>query len=322
MKEEFDTLRKAHTWAECDKVPEDAEVIPSGMILRLKRDEDGKPARFEARLVARGNLQNDDALSFSDLYAPVACIELVRLLLTISVAFGWTRHHLDIKGAFLYATLPESTKICLKLPFIKGVEEANGRIVRLRKSLYELRQAPQLWYQLLAKALQTVGFTRLPSTECLFALRTKQGYVLLLAYVDDLLLVGREKLVVQVKKRLSGLFKVTDLGRCTFFLGIKMQETAKGIFLSQPAYISKIIRDANMTTEKATRAPLSMGHPLYEELKELGAEESSAMALIPFRENYGEVLYLCTHTRPNIAIAVSMLCKFFWQVPDYSTGNC
>ena len=88
-------------------VPKGTKFIRTGIILKLKRDENGLPARFKARLVARGNEQSDE-FDYFELYAPVACIEAVRILLAVAVCKDWCVDHLDIKGAFLYALLPLS----------------------------------------------------------------------------------------------------------------------------------------------------------------------------------------------------------------------
>lgn len=69
-------------------------------MLPLKRDEREIPSWFKARAVARGNFQ-DDAADYLELYAPVACIELVRITLAVADALGWETEHVDIKGAFL-----------------------------------------------------------------------------------------------------------------------------------------------------------------------------------------------------------------------------
>ena len=48
------------------------KALPSGIVLRLKRDQKGRPARFKARLVVRGNIQPVDENAYEKKYAPVA----------------------------------------------------------------------------------------------------------------------------------------------------------------------------------------------------------------------------------------------------------
>lgn len=142
INQEFETIVNAGTYVDVEEsrthdLP--SSVIPSGVILELKRNERGRPSRFKARLVARVNLQDNRNETCENRYAPVACFELVRILLVLSVAFGWSKQQIDIKGAFLYSKLPNTSHIWIRLPKIDGVNEADGRIVKLIKSLYGLR---------------------------------------------------------------------------------------------------------------------------------------------------------------------------------------
>lgn len=95
--------------------------------------------KFKSRLVARGNLQSNTA-PYTERYAPVACLDLVRILLVISAARDWDRCQLDVTGAFLYSSLPEDMKIWVRLPVLPGVPGADGTVRRLLKSLYGLRK--------------------------------------------------------------------------------------------------------------------------------------------------------------------------------------
>ena len=309
IREEFKTLVALGTWVKVDDVPPGAKVIPTGIILKLKRDQDGLPSRFKARTVARGNCQSDD-FDVYELYAPVACIEAVRILLAIAAAKGWRVDHLDIKGAFLYAPLPKSVEVYIRLPKVPGVPEATGDIVKLRMSLYGLRQAPKLWYELLAKRLKGIGFRRSIVNDAVFISTRRGPPVYLLVYVDDILVVGDGAAIQDVKERLSSLFTVTDLGACTHFLGIKIERSAKGMFLSQKPFAEKIVELAGMTNAKPAKYPLPLSHPLYDEKTTPSEENLTAMQGIPFREVLGSLLFLATRTRPDLATAVSMLGKF------------
>lgn len=113
-----------------------------------------------------------------------------------------------------------------------------------------------------------------------------------------------------MKERLQEVFKITDLGTCRFYLGVKISQTADGVFLGQPAFIDKIIQDAHMTTAKPTKTPLPLGHVLYDEQEPMTKEETLEMSKVPYRSVFGSVLFLATRTRPDIAAAVSMLGRY------------
>ena len=305
--EELESLTKNGTWKEGIVPPVSVKVLPSMIILKLKRDENGRPARFKGRLVALGNMQSDLTL-LMDLYAPVICIELVRALLSVAQVKGWAIRQIDFKGAFLNAYLDKGEEIWIKLPDIPGTKFV-GQIVKLIKSLYGLRQSPKLWYEYLYNRLRKLGFKRSSASDSLFLLVSSQSIVILV-YVDDILIMGNDTDIEEMVVKLRKLFEITDLGRPSHFLGVKMEFRAEGIFLSQSAYIQKIVQMANLVEAKPTKYPLPMAHPLYDEAVEPSPEDISKMENIPFRKVLGALLYLSTRTRPDIATAVSMIAKF------------
>ena len=305
IQEEFETLNKNGTWKE-ETSPPGIRPLPSGIILKLKRDSKGKPARFKGRVVALGNFQLN-SVDYSELYAPVACIELVLILICIVVSYGWEIHQVDVKEAFLHATLPKTDKICIKLPNVKGF--ANSRkIVRLVRSLYGLRQAPKLWYQFFAREICKLGFRRSSVSDCLF-IRSDPTPVFVIVYVDDLLIIGSDSEVTKVKSELKEIFTVTDLGLCSYFFGISIIRKPDGIFLSQKAYTEKLIEAAGMTNCKPAKSPLPLHHPLYAKRETVTETARAKMDYKPFRSLLGGLLYLSTRTRPDVTTATSMLAK-------------
>ena len=106
---------------------------------KVKRDELGAIIKHKACLVARGFVQVE-GIDFEEVFALVARMESVRLLLALAAAKDWRDHHLDVKLAFLNGELAETVFVRQPLGFaIKGEEH---RVLRLRKALYGLRQAP------------------------------------------------------------------------------------------------------------------------------------------------------------------------------------
>lgn len=311
INDEFDIVTKNKTWVHVgqSQQPPNAEVLPSGVVLRIKRNAHGQISRLKARLVVRGNFQ-EDAVDYAELYAPVACVELVRLMLAVAVQKNYTISQVDIKGAFLHAKLPENDHIWVRLPKIDGVSAANGQIVKLVKSLYGLRQAPKLWYKLLAETLSKAGFRRSKYSDCLFIGGSTSRPVYIVAYVDDLLVLGAHTTVESAKESIGKLLSVSDLGACSFFLGVKMEKRPEGLFLSQSAYATRILDAAKMSDCKPTSTPLPLAHPLYRERKPATDDERRDMSSVPYRSVLGSLIYLSTRTRPDIATAVSLLGKY------------
>jgi hypothetical protein len=79
------------------------------------------------------------------------------LLLALSAQEDWHVHHMDIKSAFLNGDLKEEVYVHQPPGFaIPGKE---GKVLRLRKALYGLRQALRAWNAKLDSTLKGMGFT-------------------------------------------------------------------------------------------------------------------------------------------------------------------
>ena len=106
------------------------------VVYKVKRDELATIVKHKACLVARGFVQRE-GIDFEEVFAPVARMESVRLLLALAAAKDWRVHHLDVKSAFLNGELTETVFIRQPPGFaVKGEEH---RVLRLRKALYGLR---------------------------------------------------------------------------------------------------------------------------------------------------------------------------------------
>ena len=71
---------------------------------------DGNIVKYKARLVAKGYAQRF-GVDFEEVFAPVARIETVRVLLALAAQGGWEVHHMDVKSAFLNGDLSETVYV-------------------------------------------------------------------------------------------------------------------------------------------------------------------------------------------------------------------
>src|SRR6185369_1890556 len=121
--------------------------------------------KHKARLVSRGFVQQE-GVDFDDAFAPVARMESVRLLLALAAQEGWRVHHMDVKSAFLNGDLREEVYVHQPPKFaIPGKE---GKVLRLRKALYGLRQAPRAWNAKLDSTLKGMGFEQSPHEAAIY----------------------------------------------------------------------------------------------------------------------------------------------------------
>jgi hypothetical protein len=164
MQSEMDTVETNRTWELAD-LPHGHRTITLKWVFKLKRDETGAIVKHKARLVARGFLQQE-GIDLDDAFAPVARMESVRLLLALSAQEGWHVHHMDVKSAFLNGDLKEEVYVYQPPGFaIPGKE---GKVLRLRKALYGLRQALRAWNAKLDSTVRGLGFTPSPHEAAIY----------------------------------------------------------------------------------------------------------------------------------------------------------
>jgi hypothetical protein len=139
MDEEMKSILDNHTWEMCE-LPPGHRAIGLKWVYKLKKDAHGSVVKRKARLVAKGYVQRQ-GVDFEDVFAPIARMDSVRLLIALAAHHSWEVHHMDVKSAFLNGDLLEEVYVQQPPGYVKTEEE--GKVLRLRKALYGLRQAPR-----------------------------------------------------------------------------------------------------------------------------------------------------------------------------------
>ena len=152
-------------------------------VFKLKRNADGSISKHKARLVAKGYVQRH-GIDYEEVFAPVARLETVRVIIALAASNGWEVHHLDVKTAFLHGDLVEEVYVSQPDGFrIKGSEE---KVYKLHKALYGLKQAPRAWNIKLKSILKELNFSKCSKEPSLFKKRMNGHHLLVAVYVDDL----------------------------------------------------------------------------------------------------------------------------------------
>ena len=179
-------------------------------------------------------------MDFDEVFAPVARIETVRLLIALAAQMSWEIHHMDVKSAFLNGELVEEVYVQQPPGFV--VENGSGKVLKLRKALYGLRRAPRAWNARLDKELLKLGFVKNPLEHAVYRRSNKSGLLLVGVYVDDLIITGSSKaLIDSFKKEMMRSFSMSDLGLLSYYLGIQVNQKANVITLCQSSYTLKIL---------------------------------------------------------------------------------
>ena len=92
--------------------------------------------RYKARLVAKGYVQKF-GIDYEEVFALVARMETIQVLLALAAQEGWQVHHMDVKSAFLNGELEEEVYVKQPDGYIKKGRE--HLVMRLKKALYGLK---------------------------------------------------------------------------------------------------------------------------------------------------------------------------------------
>lgn len=151
-----------------------------------------------------------------------------------------------------------------------NVEEGEKKttlVCKLQKSLYGLKQTPRQWFAKLSTALKQSGFVQSKADYFLFTQTVSDKGVAVRLYVDDLLIAGNnEAMIDQVKKMLCKSFMMKDLGGLRYFLGIEVDRSTQGFFLSQKKYVQDLIKEYGMTKARPLKIPIDPAIKLNAEL--------------------------------------------------------
>ena len=123
-------------------------------------------------------------------------------------------------------------------------------VVKLKKSLYGLRQSRKNWFDIMDDHPSNAGFRSLKLGSCVYVFKDKTGTTILTLYVDDIFLLGNNKqLLDKLKKQLMDDFEMTDLGDVSKVLGMNVTRDRENgtITIDQKDYREDILERYDMT---------------------------------------------------------------------------
>lgn len=301
MQEELRSIEKNETWTLVDP-PANKHCIGVKWVFKTKLNPDGSVSKHKARLVAKGFLQQK-GVDFSEVFAPVARIETIRLVIAVACAMKWPLFQLDVKSAFLHGSLDEEVYVQQPPGFtVKGKEH---QVFRLRKALYGLKQALRAWN----KRIDSF-FSRLKFIKCTVehGVYVKGGMgedmIIICLYVDDLLVTGSNlKEINEFKQIMEAEFEMTDLGKLSYFLGMEFAYTTKGLVMHQKKYAGELLRKFNMVNCNAAASPIEVN------LKLTSDEDGEIVDETLFKQIIGSLRYIC-NSRPDLSFCVGLISRF------------
>ena len=219
------------------------KVVPLGIYLSEKYDENGNLVKEKARAAIKGHSGNmQQGIHYFETYAATPQPETARLLICISLRHNWKRKAWDVELAYAWADLPVNERLALSYP--KGCERAHPTTnetlyIILLKNLYGDPAAGRRWsIHRDNKLLSEFNTKDSNSTEvwkcirtimdpCLFhiTLKTKgthlMSQMLISIHTDDLDAIGTDDLIMdKFHAKANSLWTLKETNP-NFMLGIE-----------------------------------------------------------------------------------------------------
>ncbi|GKD86771.1 retrovirus-related pol polyprotein from transposon TNT 1-94 [Tanacetum coccineum] len=268
-------------------------------------DEFGGVLKNKARLVAQG-FRKEEGIDFKESFAPVARIKAIRIFVANAAHKNMTIYQMDVKTGFLNGELKEEVYFSQPEGFID--QDNPSHVYKLKKALYILKQVPRAWYDMVSSFLLSKNFSKGVVYPTLF---TRQA--------------GNHLLLMTTK------FKMSMMGRMSFFLGLQISQSYRGIFINQSKYASKIVKKYGLLTTDSVDTPLVEKSNLDEDLqgKQINATLyhgmiGSLMYLTSSRTDLIYVVCLCAryHTKPTEKHLQAMKQIFQYLKGTINMGLC
>ncbi|GKB23115.1 retrovirus-related pol polyprotein from transposon TNT 1-94 [Tanacetum coccineum] len=249
-------------------------------------DEFGGVLKNKARLVAQG-FRKEEGIDFEESFASVARIEAIRIFVANDAHKNMMIYQMDVKTAFLNGEIKEEN---------------------LKKALYGLKHAPRAWYDMLSSFLISQHFSKGAVDPTLFTRQAGNDLLLVQIYVDDIIFSSTNfAMCNEFANQMTTKFKMSMMGQMSFFLGLQISQSPRGIFINQSKYASEIVKKYGMLTTDSVDTPLVEKSKLDEDLhgKQVNATLYHGMS--------GSLMYL-TSSRPDL-IHVVCLCARYQAKP-------
>ncbi|GKB08171.1 retrovirus-related pol polyprotein from transposon TNT 1-94 [Tanacetum coccineum] len=183
----------------------------------------GNPSR-PARLIARGYHQ-EEGIDFEDSFAPVARLEAICIFIAYAAHMNMIVYQMDVKIAFLNGILREEVYVSQPDGF---VDQDNPN-----------------------------HFSKGTVDPTLFTRKEGKDILLVQIYVDDIIFASTDPSLCETfSEIMCSKFKMSMMGKMSFFLGLQISQSPRGIFLNQSKYALEIIKKYGMETSDPVDTPM------------------------------------------------------------------
>lgn len=109
-------------------------------------------------------------------------------------------------------------------------------VVKDLRSPYRLKEGRRIWYQQFKAEMASLNFVNDDITPCLFIKQDGNEFVIIAIYVDDINIFWTPTLTTETTEKLQIVFKMKDIRKPSFCLGLQFDYLPDGILLIQSTY--------------------------------------------------------------------------------------
>ncbi|GJV06867.1 retrovirus-related pol polyprotein from transposon TNT 1-94 [Tanacetum coccineum] len=276
-------------------------IITLKWIYKVKLDELGAVLKNKARLVAMGYRQ-EEGIDFEESFASVARLEAIYIFIAFAAHMNMIVYQMDVKTAFLNDILCEEVYVSQPDGFVDS--ENPNHVYKLKKALYGLKHASRAWYNLLSSFLLSQNFSKGTVDPKVFIRRKCKDILLLQIYVDDIIFAStKPNLCETFSEVMCSKFKMSMMGKLSFFRGLQISQSPRGIFLNQSKFALESIKIYGIETCDPVDTPMVEKFKLDEDL------QGKAVDPTHYRGMIGTLMYL-TSSRLDLVFVVCMCARY------------
>nr|GFC85868.1 copia protein [Tanacetum cinerariifolium] len=170
-----------------------------------------------------------------------------------------------------------------------------NHVYKLKKALYRLKQAPRAWYDMLSKG--SVDPT-------LFIRRNGNDLLLIQIYVDDIIFATSTiELCDLFANLMCSRFKMSMMGKISFFFGLQISQNPRGFFINQSKYALESLKKYGFESCDPVDTPMVDKSKLDEDIEGKSVDPSHYRGMID------TLLYL-TASRLDLQFAICVCARY------------
>ena len=168
-----------------------------------------------------------EGVNYTKTFLAAAKMPTIQAVLANAAHQNWEIEHIDVKSTYLNALLSETIYMKPLRGVLKPGEE--GKVLRLLKGLYGLKQAGRCWHREMSKVfINKLGFKRSVIDHSVFYRRQGNEHTVIAVATDDMALTTKcAEDAEKVKSEIRKFWDITDHGPIQWFLGFEVNEIAR-----------------------------------------------------------------------------------------------